>query len=72
LGFTWRRVRKFIKAKRNPVEFACKKVEIEQLEALANQDYLDVFYYDESHFYLTPCVPYAWQIKSVRRSGANY
>lgn len=22
-----------------------------------------MFYYDESHFGLTPCVPYAWQIK---------
>lgn len=63
MKFTWRRVRKSLKAKRNSVEFACKKAEIEQLEFLANQDYLDVFYYDESHFCLTPCVPYAWQIK---------
>jgi transposase len=31
---------------------------------LANDNYLDLFYYDESHFGLTPCVPYAWQIKS--------
>ena len=35
---------------------------------LAHQGYLDVFYYDESHRFgvpisLTPCVPYAWQIK---------
>lgn len=63
MRFTWRRVRKSLKAKRNPIEFACKKAEIEQLEVLANQDYLEVFYYDESHFSLTPCVPYAWQIK---------
>ena len=63
MRFTWRRVRKSLKAKRNPIEFACKKAEIEQLEVLANQDYLEVFYYDESHFSLTPYVPYAWQIK---------
>ena len=52
-----------LKAKRNPIEFACKKAEIEPLKVLANQDYLEVFYYDESHFSLTSCVPYAWQIK---------
>lgn len=68
MKFTWSRVRKSLKAKRNSVDFACKGAEavrcpIEQLEFLANQDYLDVFYYDESHFCLTPCVPYARQIK---------
>lgn len=63
MKFTWRRVRKSLKAKRNLIEFACKKAEIEQLEVLAHQGYVDVFYYDESHFSLTPCVPYAWQIK---------
>ena len=30
---------------------------------MATANYLDLFYYDESHFGLTPCVPYAWQIK---------
>ena len=63
MRFTWRRVRKSLKVKRNLIEFACKKAEIEQLEVLAHQGYVDVFYYDESHFSLTPCVPYAWQIK---------
>ena len=30
---------------------------------MANDTYVDLYYYDESHFGLTPCVPYAWQIK---------
>lgn len=52
-----------MKNKRNQSEFATKKAQIEQLEVLANVNYLDLFYYDESHFGLTPCVPYAWQCK---------
>lgn len=30
---------------------------------LATDNYIDLYYYDESHFGLTPCVPYAWQLK---------
>lgn len=45
------------------MDFASKKAEIEQLETLAESNYIDLYYYDESHFGLTPSVPYAWQIK---------
>lgn len=60
---TWRRVRKSLKPKRNQAEFDAKKAQIEGLESLAQTGYIDVFYYDESHFNLTPSVPYAWQEK---------
>jgi transposase len=33
------------------------------LNQLSKEGYLDVFYYDESHFGLVPVVPYAWQQK---------
>ncbi len=35
------------------------------MESLAGSGYMDVFYYDESHFGLTPAVPYAWQPKGL-------
>ncbi len=49
LNFTWRIVRKSLKSKRNQLGFSTKKAQIEQLEVLANANYLDLFYYDESH-----------------------
>ncbi len=44
-------------------EFAERKSQLTALESLAESGYIDVFYYDESHFGLTPSVPYAWQPK---------
>lgn len=49
--------------KRDQTEFDLKKAQVKELESLADTDYLDLFYYDESHFNLTPSVPYAWQKK---------
>jgi DDE superfamily endonuclease len=36
---------------------------LETLEALQDQDWIDVFFFDESGFSLTSCLPYAWQQK---------
>ena len=52
-----------MKSKRDEFDFEHKKAQIQQLETLADSGYLDVFYFDESNFSLTPCVPYAWQAK---------
>jgi len=60
---TWRRVRKSLKSKRDQSEFDAKQAQIEDLQELAETGYIDLFYYDESHFSLTPSVPYAWQEK---------
>lgn len=30
---------------------------------MAKENYIDLFYFDESHFGLTPLVPYAWQMR---------
>jgi hypothetical protein len=52
-----------LESKRDQAEFDVKKRQIRELESLADRGYLDLFYYDESHFNLTPNIPYAWQKK---------
>jgi len=52
-----------LKSKRDQSEFDAKQAQIEDLQELAETGYIDLFYYDESHFSLTPSVPYAWQEK---------
>ncbi len=34
------------------------------MQALSEVDYLDLYFYDESHFGLVPVLPYAWQPKN--------
>ena len=52
-----------MKRKRNKVEFELKQEQIESLKRLEDSGYLDLYFGDESHFGLTPNVPYAWQTK---------
>ena len=49
--------------KRNKIEFELKKEQIESLKLLDDNGYIDLYFGDESHFGLTPNVPYAWQTK---------
>lgn len=37
--------------------------QLERLEDLQAQEWIDVFFFDESGFSLTSCLPYAWQQK---------
>src|SRR5215831_4034680 len=48
MAFSWRRVRKGLKGEPEPEEY---------------QGILDLYYFDESGFCLTPYLPYAWQEK---------
>lgn len=57
----WKRMRKSTKDKRDKVEFKRAKAEIEALHAQEAAGELDVYYFDEAGFNLTPVVPYAWQ-----------
>ena len=59
----YKRARHSIKNKQNEVEYAKKQIELQQLIDLHNQGYIDICYGDESHFSLTPNLPYAWQHK---------
>lgn len=52
-----------LKLTRNEDEFVYKKQQIESLKQLEDSGYIDLYFGDESHFGLTPNVPYAWQTK---------
>jgi hypothetical protein len=65
LGFTWKRVRKSLKSKRNQGLFDEAKLEIESLLELEKSGEIALYYFDGSCFSLTPNVPYAWQEKGT-------
>jgi len=52
-----------LKSKRNQNDFELKQQQIESLKELEDSGYIDLYFGDESHFGLTPNVPYAWQTK---------
>ena len=57
----WKRVRTSLKSLRDPDEFSKCQGEIEDLQNQEAAGEIDLYYFDESGFSLTPCVPYAWQ-----------
>ena len=63
LGYKWKRARLSLKSKRNKDEFELKQEQINELKQLEDSGYIDLYFGDESHFGLTPNVPYAWQLK---------
>ena len=60
-GLIWKRIRKSLRSKRNEAAFQCSKKQVEALILKEKNKELDLYYFDESGFSLTPCVPYAWQ-----------
>jgi transposase len=52
-----------LKSKRNPNDFELKQQQIVSLKELEDSGYIDLYFGDESHFGLTPNIPYAWQTK---------
>jgi len=63
LGYIWKRARLSLRSKRNQNDFEFKQQQIESLKELEDSGYIDLYFGDESHFGLTPNVPYAWQTK---------
>ena len=61
--FTWKRVRLVPKGKPDPEEYEEKKKQLKIIREQEKRGEAEVWYYDESGFCLTPCVPYAWQKK---------
>jgi len=61
INFSWRRVCKKPKGEPDPVEYAKKQAELEELEKQAEEGIIDLCYFDESGFILDPYIPYAWQ-----------
>jgi transposase len=60
-NLSWKRIRKSLKSKRNQEEFDRSKALIDELIIDYKSGEIDLFYFDESSFSLTPSVPYAWQ-----------
>jgi len=63
MAFSWRRVRKGLKGEPDPEEYQQKKQALHDLQQQVSQGILDLYYFDESGFCLTPYLPYAWQEK---------
>lgn len=57
----WKRIRKSLKSKRDKKEFEQAKKEIQELKGQEQSGEIDLYYFDETGFDLTPTVPYAWQ-----------
>lgn len=75
---SWKRVRKSLKGKRNEEDYERSKNLINQLIESYKKGDIDLLYFDESGFSLTPNVPYAWQnigehieIPSAKSAGLN-
>lgn len=63
MNLTWKRVRKRIKGKRNQHLFDKAKIDISNLVDAHNRGEINLYYFDQSGFSLTPNIPYAWQKK---------
>jgi len=67
-----------VNGKPDAEEYAFKVTGLGYLEALSEQERIDLFYGDESAVSLLPCIPYGWQFKgeqafmpSSRGKGVN-
>jgi hypothetical protein len=60
LGYKYKRVRKSLKSRRNEQAFVLQQAELELFKRLDDENYLDLYYADGSHFSLTPGIRYAW------------
>jgi transposase len=63
LGYSYKRVRKSLKSKRDQQVFDWQYAELERFIELYEYNYIDLFYADACHFSLVPNVRYAWQRK---------
>ena len=60
-GLIWKRIKKKLAGKPDPIEYEQKKQEIISLKGKADEGEINLHYVDESGFSLVPVVPYAWQ-----------
>jgi len=63
LGYSWKRFKKSLKKNQDPVKYTAKLEELKVLLQLHKQDYIDLFFADESGFNLEGYIPYGWQAK---------
>lgn len=65
-GYTWRRLRRSLKSKRDEAAFRKAQTELDQLKAREDRGEIELYYFDAAGFSLTPAVPYAWQAPGER------
>jgi transposase len=63
LGYSWKRFRKSLKKKQYKEEYETKYQELKQLIKLYQENYISLYFADESAFNLEGYVPYGWQPK---------
>jgi len=64
LGYSWKRFRKSLKNKQDEEEYQKKLDELKKLLQLHKDNFIDLFFADESSFNLEGYVPYGWQPKN--------
>ena len=57
----WKRLRKVLAQSPDPIVYAKKCKELTILKNLDSEDYIDLYFADESSFSLILQVPYGWQ-----------
>lgn len=63
-GYVWKRMRASLRGKRNEKAYDKGKMLVDICRQLEEQGALDLYYFDESGFSLTPSIPYGWQEKN--------
>lgn len=69
--FIWKRIRLVPGGKPDPEEYEEKKRQLEILKEKEEKGEAELWYYDESGFGMTPCVPYAWQEKGTTLTAGS-
>lgn len=62
-GYSWKRMRRSLKAQRDPTAFAAGAHELAPLQAAEARGELALYYGDEVRFSRYAPVPYAWQVR---------
>lgn len=70
-GYTWRRIRRTLRPKRDQKAFDIAQAELLELHRQAAEGELALFYMDESGFSLQPVVPYGWQAPGTHRGNLS-
>ena len=60
-GYSWRRMRRSLKGKRDEKDFQEFKSRLENLKDLEDKGLIELYFCDESGFSTVPVVPYHWQ-----------
>lgn len=62
-GLVWKRIRHSLKSKRDQAAFQAFAQQLRYWKIAEDRGVVDLYFFDESGFNLTPYIPYAWQKK---------